>query len=995
LDNNNRESSVDVNSFWEGKNFVALDIETTGLDPRKAEIIELGGVKYIDGKETETFSRIVKPSAELPVFIKQLTGIKEGDVASGIPVKQALTELQDFIGDYPLLCHNAGFDVGFIQHHLAILGLPALINPAYDTVEISRIYLPFIRNHKLETIAAAFDLPAGRYHRALNDAQVTGSIFLAMTSFILRYIPFELNVYLLELKKFLEIESIMEEYLKDVVDYQRLYALINHDKDNQQLFNSPIGQALGFTLSHNIISSKTEGTNSTEDIPFSADTESEIVPSAKQTEQDPILEKVFSEDGILHRSFPGFEYRSGQFEMAKAVDEAFTNKDYLLVEASTGVGKTFAYLVPALTFSAREGKKVFVSTNTKNLQEQIFFKDLPIIKKCLHLNFQAVILKGRDNYLCRRKWTEIKTGYRKLLSPYEVATLLNLVVWEHFTKTGDVSENSSFHRGADTEGKTQFSTVWRKIAADRYFCSGKKCSHFSKCCYMSIRQKADKSNLVITNHSLLLTDLGNDRFSKDEENYLIVDEAHNLPEMAPGFLGISLSFTEFNNLFIQLINIRKKIQTGILANLRAATQKSVIPEDKKTILQADIDKIIAVIEDCKHPFTDFFHNIGKKATDEGSFGKLRIKQDYTQFKTALQDLVKMASEIHSRLFSLTQTLMHCNKSQISGYSDHQEKLEGAMAKTKDLIEALTILIEPDLDNNAYWLSSFRVSDPSYPSGVLNYAPVDVSHVMKDVLFKHISSLIFTSATLALRESFKYFNLRMGINLIEDKKIRELIVQSPFDFDKQTMVLAAGFLPLPSDSYFSVQSIELLKAIIDYSRVGSMVLFTSYKDLNTVYDEIGQEMFSKNVLMLAQGREFSRTAMLNEFKDNGKAVLLGTSSFWEGVDVPGESLSLLVIYKLPFQVPSEPIVEAYYEKLKKEQKDPFMHSTLPNAMLRFRQGIGRLIRNKTDKGIVVVLDSRIINKRYGAYFREIVPTETHNTRTPLELYDLINNWYRAR
>jgi ATP-dependent DNA helicase DinG len=337
-------------------------------------------------------------------------------------------------------------------------------------------------------------------------------------------------------------------------------------------------------------------------------------------------------------------------------------------------------------------------------------------------------------------------------------------------------------------------------------------------------------------------------------------------------------------------------------------------------------------------------------------------------------------------------LQQISKDQIADYDEHQERLSGALEKARDLIEALKVLREPDFENFALWLSSFAVTEPNFPAGIINYAPLDVSIYLQKILYSRMNSLIFTSATLALRNNFKFFSMRMGLPFGEDKIIREYIIPSPFDFHKQTLVLAAGYLPVPSDDYFTPQSIELLKMTIDSARVGAMVLFTSYKDLNTVYEQISDEMYQKDILLLAQGRGYSRTVALNEFRDHGSAVLLGTSSFWEGVDVPGESLSLLILYKLPFQVPSEPVIEAYYEKLRREGKDPFMHSTLPNAMLKFRQGFGRLIRNKKDRGVVLIVDSRVINKYYGSYFREIIPTKIYSAETPVEICDLVAGWF---
>ncbi len=989
--------------FWNSESFVSLDIETTGLDPQKCEIIEIGAVRFREGSEVGRFAVLVKPTTEVPTFIKQLTGIRENELERGVSIKQALTDLLEFVQKDCLVCHNSRFDIGFIQNQLALHLLPSLSNSVYDTLDLSRIYFPFLNNHKLATVARALQIEDDKqYHRALNDALITGNVFLKLTEVVLGHISFELNTSLLELAEYAEQRNNLEQYFRQIVSYQRRFALINPNKDDSHsLYESPLAPSLGFSGSHNLIRTEdwfqndvAQDSEESDGLLFSTIPDPPL-KSGKSEKETSIVDKSFGHKGYLANKFPEYEFRTGQIEMAEAIERVFHNDEFLVVEAGTGIGKTLAYLIPALHFAHRNGTKVFVSTNTKNLQEQLFFKDLPIIKESIPISFQAVILKGRENYLCYRKWNDIRKNFRKQLTQYEAALFLNLLVWQRYTRSGDIAENSSFYRDSDTDSRRHYSTLWRKLSSERYFCAGRKCPEHSRCYYMNVRQKAERSSLVVTNHSLLLTDLSYDRFSKEENNYLIIDEAHNLPEMASSYLGISISYTDLNSFFQQLahINIRRKLQTGILPNLKGDIQKSVIDSGKKSMMQHDIDHIIFALDEKRQPISDFFKQIADQVKNSGSFGKLRIKKFDQELSAKIDEQISFLTILQSKLFSLSQHLQQLSKQQINDYDEHQDKLSGALEKVKDLVEALKILREPDLENFVLWLSSFTSVDPNTPSGVINYAPLEVADYLKKILYSRMNSLIFTSATLALRGSFKYFSLRMGLDFVEEKEISELIIPSPFDYDKQTLVVAAGYLPAPSDEYFTPQSIELLKTTIYSAGVGSMVLFTSYKDLNRVYDHISEEFYKKEILLLAQGRGQSRTVTLNEFKANGRAVLLGTSSFWEGVDVPGESLSLLILYKLPFQVPTEPIIEAYYEKLRREGKDPFMHSTLPNAMLRFRQGFGRLIRNKKDRGIILIADSRVINKYYGVYFREIIPTKIYNATTLVEISDLVSSWFK--
>ncbi len=997
------------NKFWSNKNFVALDIETTGLNPSVSEIIELGAVLYKEGVQVETFSCLVKPSKSIPVFIKQLTGIGDEEVKKGKPTKTALEELLAFIGDYPLLCHNSSFDISFIQHHLTLHNLPFINNRVNDTLEISRIYLPFVANHKLSYLADAFKLKPSVHHRALSDANSAGDLYLALSDFILEYIPFELNVFLSEMTSFNDSNQFLADYFKEIVSYQRQYALVNNDSKGSKLFASEWAEILGFNKSFNLIR---RSSDTKDDFLFNFDSvdfppsEEETTATAQNPEKDTsFIDNVFNTDGSLAKLFPSYEYREEQVAMAKGVETALNNKELLLVEAGTGVGKTFAYTIPAINFSYQNTKKVIVSTNTKNLQEQLFHKDIPLIHDCVDIPFQAVILKGRDNYLCYHKWNDILSNYRKLLTPYEINALTYLPVWQFFTKTGDISENSSVGSDKSSNGKgSVHSMLWRKLSSERYFCSGKRCPRFSDCYYFKIRRNAEKSNLIIVNHSLLLTDLSKDKLSKESDNYLIIDEAHNLPELASEYLGVSLSYSDFTHFYSQLISTRKSFQYGALANLKAAIQKSTLPQADKTMFHSSLDSLIQDIDEAKDGANQIFCDIADLVRIDGSYGKLRVQENgfksaqhkmYLTLINGINTLIDLSANLHSKIFAISRSMLSYSKNQIADYDDHQDKISGSLERAKELIEALQTLKNPDFKNNAYWLSSFNTSDQSYPAGVINYAPLDVSELLQHLLYANVKSIIFTSATLALRDSFKYFRLRMGIDLIKDKTLTELVVHSPFNYDTQTKVIIPSFLPIPSDDFFHPQAIDLLKTSILNSKVGTMVLFTSYKDLNTVYDSLVDELFERNILLLAQGKGYSRTAALNEFKADGNAVLLGTNSFWEGIDVPGQSLSLLIVYKLPFQVPSEPIIEAYYEKLRNENKDPFQHCTLPTAMLRLRQGFGRLIRNKSDNGVVLILDSRIVNKKYGAYFREIIPTKIDSLPNPVAVSETIMESFRER
>ena len=929
-------------------NFVALDIETTGFDFDKNEIIEIGAVKYHDGKFIEEFSTFIKPLKPVPQFIKQLTNITDEQLASGTSLKDALKKITDFVKDEIIICHNVGFDIGFINKKLKNNDLPKVSNRLFDTVELSRIYLSFILNHKLGTVADYFKIDLSHAHRAIFDAKATAEVFIKLLDFIDENISLQLNFRLSEISLMAYSKTDLPIFLEKIVEHQKKYALLSKKKPWLDFHN------------RNYIEHKPEKA------------------------EEITVEETFKENGLFDKKFENYEIRNGQIEMSEAVLNNFHKNEYLLVEAGTGVGKSLAYLIPAIIHTNKNKTKVIISTNTKNLQEQLFYKDLPTVKDCVNIPFKAVLLKGRRNYLCEKKWAETSLDFNKIFSSYEAQDFLYLVVWKEFTKTGDISENSSLNAN---------SLVWKKLSADRYFCFGRKCPYFRQCYLMDVRLKAETSNLVIINHHLLLADLRSENSALGKYDNLIIDEAHNLPHIAPIELGSSLGYADFNGLFSQLFAVRRKFQSGTLINLKTAVKKSRFEETKRNQLLSNIEDIIDLIETNKIIFAEFLDELGKVVEKRGSYGKLRITDldDHPFITRYLSEIIKFWEQFSKCFVTIKNILSGINSKVFVDYSLHLDVIDGILQRIAEYYNLLVSFYNPNFQDFAYWISSFKPDDKKYPNGILNLAPLSINQILNDLLYKNVKSIIFTSATIALRGKYKYFANRMGLDLLEDGFVQELIVESPFDYQKQSMILVAGFLPGPKDRFFSAQSINLIQKTIEISQTGTMILFTSYKDLNKVYDELSGK-FSNNITLLAQGKGMSRSAMLNEFRENKKTVLLGTNSFWEGVDVPGESLSFLILYKLPFLVPSEPIIEAYLEKLESEGKNSFMHYMMPNALLKYRQGFGRLIRNKTDKGVVLVLDSRIFTKEYGHFFKDIVPAKTIIPFSDIEIYDYLGKWF---
>lgn len=937
--------------FSETLNFVALDIETTGLSERKDEIIQIAAIRFRNGKAEDKFDSFVKPFQKLPKFITTLTRISPEDLKDAPDVSAVLPKLKEFVGKDPIVGHNVSFDLGFVNHNYGKSGEFPLANEAWDTAELSRVYLPYTTNHKLNTMVKHFNIPLENAHRADADAMATGLLLLALGDYACENFSMIVNARLQAFAKMAQVQS--EAYLDLIVRFQRKSAISA----------PPIGTIK--SPYYNVIDN--------------------VLPVSSE----PRIDAVFSEDGLFSQKFPNFEFRKGQLQMAQAVSTAFTNEEHLVVEAGTGVGKSFAYLVPSLEFAHRNKDRVVVSTNTKNLQEQLFYKDLPQLSKILPVPFKAVLVKGRENYICERRWEELLGQSSKELSIWDAQGLLYLYIWKQQTTTGDISENSSFDRN-------RFNITWRKICSDRYLCANRKCQHYRHCGVMNLRREIENASVVVANHALLLADMRMENSTLGEYRYLVVDEAHNLMASASKHLGASISYADLIILMNQIAGSSRRHSNSFLAGLEKSLQKSPLPDAKKDQCLAVAKRLEDLIEDSRKPVTDIFNIASAMCTAADSYNKLRIKSP-----GEAQDLFAMLGKlcIHFKeILKATQALENVIKSleskQVSGYDQHTESVSAFLLRLSEMEGVLLSITNPDLDNYALWIENNPRPDRNVPAAVLNYAPIEVNTFLKRMLFSQVPSIVFTSATLALRGSFKYFLGQSGLNLMEDKKVVERIVESPFDYNNQSKLLITSFLPEPKDRFFSPQANSCLKQIFGTVDVGTMALFTAYRDLDQVYDEIADDMYHANRPLFAQGKGGSRSNLLEEFKKASNAVLLGTSSFWEGVDVQGESLSLLILYKIPFQVPSEPLVEAYIDKLEREQKDSFMHYMLPNALLRIRQGFGRLIRSKSDRGIVLILDSRVSHKRYGAYFKEILPGKHLELKDELQLITEITRFFSA-
>jgi len=939
--------------------FVAIDIETTGLDYRNDEIIEIAAIRFQDGVETARFDTFVRPHGKLPKFIEYLTHISPDDLKQAPQVGIALSRFREFISGAILVGHNISFDLGFINHYLTLGKDIPLSNHSYDTADLSRYYLPYLNDHKLSTLTEFFDVSLENAHRADADAKATGELLIHLTNYAVENISLSLNSQLLALARQANLDNSNDRYLDMICSYQRKNALLGTKT------NKIVNEI------NNLIISNGEGAVG-----------NKIHASAQMS-----MQQIFGEDGLFAQAFEQFEYRAGQLDMAFRVIEALKEKNYLVVEAGTGVGKSFAYLVPALIFAHREKKKTIVSTNTKNLQEQLFHKDLPLLKDILPVPFKAVLVKGRDNYICQRRWEDMIHESGRGISPYEAQAMMYLKVWYSQTNTGDVSENSSFDSG-------RHRILWRKICSDRFNCLGRNCKHASICFVMRLRKEIEKASLCVTNHSLLLADLQMEHTTLGEYDYLIIDEAHNLMASAGRHFGFELGYADTIHLFNQLASSAKRKHTGYLAQLLSTLSKSLVSDAEKEHIAMLCNKLESTVEELRSPVTKLFNYASAECEAAESYGKLRIKEmhQHPVIVDLTTQILGLWKGLCKDLWALQNVFNGLNSQLVPNYEVIVDTIKGYVNRAAETEGMFISFANPDLDNYALWIENQQKTDRNIPAASFCYAPVEVNTHLNNLLYKSVPCVVFTSATLSIRESFKYFNHQSGLDLLEEKVLVEAIVESPFNYTTQAKLLISSYLPEHKDRFFMPQVLSVIYSLIEATNIGTMLLFTSYKDLNAVYDHLGDLLYHKKRPFFAQGKGGSRSSILKEFRKSNNGVLLGTNSFWEGVDIQGDSLSLLILFKLPFQPPSEPLIEALIEKLDRENRDSFMHFMLPNALLKLRQGFGRLIRSKTDRGIVLILDSRVSKKRYGEFFKMVLPARCIETQNEHQLITEIAGFF---
>lgn len=688
------------------------------------------------------------------------------------------------------------------------------------------------------------------------------------------------------------------------------------------------------------------------------------------------IDEYFGENGVIHKNFGKFEVRREQYEMAKSIENSMNENKKLIVEAGTGTGKTIAYLLPTLLYAIENNLKMIVSTNTINLQEQLVNKDIPLLKKIINEDFNYQIVKGRGNYLCKRKLYNIDVTEKETDTEEERTEkniIRNLIDWDkNVTRTGDRNEL-----------KYEISnSIWEKVNSEVDMCKGVKCPHYSKCHFFRARKNVADATLLIVNHHMFFADLAIRNQTGFYTNYSILpnydivvfDEAHNIEDTARNYFTFETSKISFGRLMGNIYNRRvvNSSNGGAIVRLMTYLNESLSSEEYEKVDELKEDAI-AELNVFYDKGIDIFDKLIYLFSENNNNREIKIKIDKHKMQSnkAFREVMEINTQFKEsygnlviRINKFLNTVSNYNLEDKEGFlfefSRYYERL-------KQYYKKFEFILEGKEEGYVYWANVTTIR----PNVKLYATPFDISDELNDNLFTKMDRMVFTSATLAVDNKFDYYKKSIGLMKENRRKIDERIVKSPFDYEKQMKVYIPEDALDPTNIEFLRDLEEFIEGVIKNTKGHCFLLFTSYSALNFLYNQL-KSRFSEKEYTLIKQNDFPRHEMIEIFKNSKNPILFGTDSFWEGVDVQGEQLQSVIITKLPFKVPNDPVTEAIIENIRKNGQNPFNDYQVPQAVIKFKQGVGRLIRSKTDSGNIIILDNRIIKKMYGKKFLSALP-----------------------
>lgn len=905
------------------REYVVVDLETTGLDIDHDEIIEIAAVKICRGLIIDRFSSLVACDLPLKPEIVDLTGIDDAMLAGQPRLAELLPAFADFVGQADLAAHNAEFDAAFLHKYWPDE------RKWLDTIVLAQIVHPTEVSYSLANLCASLNIEHEQAHRALGDALATAALFIAL-----------------------------EKQLDQLPWPAREDILLLAAEDT-----SPTGELLRHKL-------RQQGNGDTERTEQDA-----LAPRwSKREERDDYdireqdIRDYLGGNSSFRQRIAGFEDRPSQIRMSLAVAETLNRGGCLLAEAGTGTGKSLAYLLPSALKAVESGKQVAISTHTRNLQEQLLNKDIPMLEKLLDQPIHAAVLKGRGNYLCRRLYRYMLEHAPESLRYF----LMRVAVWRAQSASG---EGGELNLTAYDQWK------WQRICAAKENCAP-FCPYARRnaCIVQRARTAAARADLLILNHSLLIANAAVEKGFLPALPYLIIDEAQHIEHAAEDQLTARADIFEV----LSLLGRLKRHERGHAVGAIAALRKHILAHLTETAaagalsvldrLDAETELVIAAAE----RLFDLVAACFRAEAEAMLFYPARIRllprhRDGTDWQLILQageELRQSLNALARYCFDLLDRLTAEEGGEDDAKPPGAEELYGAGVIARELAGTVDTCLDGEDENYVAWIEFADAGKK--PS--LNTAPVEIGNILRDSLYDNTHSLVMTSATLAAGQGFCYFKQRLGLDLLPEPP-RELVLPSPFFYRDQALFTIVTNLPDWSKCSETVAVSAISEALIRLlaaSEGRAIVLFTSHYQLKAVFEQIRWPLRERGITVLAHGVSGGVSSLLKRLKSGERCCILGANSFWEGVDVLGSALSLIVVVRLPFWPPNSPLAAARMERIEAEGGSSFNDFSLPQALIRFKQGFGRLIRSDQDSGVFCVLDRRIIEKSYGQKFIRSLP-----------------------
>ena len=905
--------------------FISIDLETTGLDANENEIIEISAIKFIDGRVHSDFTTLVKPTTSIPPEITKLTGITNAMVSESNSIDDVLDDLISFIEGKILIAHNIEFDLKFINKAIDNKNKKIKFGYICDTLLLSRSFFFTLEKFNLEYLSSLFSLDHKNAHRAREDALNTGKIFIEL---IKQMISMPIDIFA-QINQLCKTKTTYNQFL-----YTKIFSFLESIKCNE--FES----VLDFNLRSNVSDNRKSHNDD-----FSA-----------------TIDSWFEDGGKLSKSWQDYSKRDIQLEFSSDIYSNFNSNSILISEAGAGLGKSLAYLIAGLKYSKENNKKLIISTFTKTLQEQLFYKDIPVLADDLDLNLKSVILKGKNNYISKRKLNDILYKEHVYMSDKEINECITLLVWAYFTQTGDVEECNGINR-------EKINHLWNKVSFPNLEKTSSSLYGFisENDYYDRVLKEVSDSDIIIINHALLCSDISNNTASLPKDSLLVVDEGHNFTNAVKN----QLTFNFSDSYFINIVNSLKRLILEFDDTNDFISKNNLIK-----VIDCLLDESQEVFNLFKFNFEDTYLNL--------QFGSYDVLLSDEEFRLNGLDVDNVCSAL-DKIIREIKLILEIGNSKLKMKLN---QLYLIFIEISDLKNILDIFSNPK-SRHIKWVSLYKF-------GIKNYFKIyvsdsDTENFIMQKLCKHYPSFLMCSATLTVNNSFDFFFKTSGFNKNSCEDLKTKVYDSPFYYEDQSkLYIYDKNIDINSSEYINDISNQIFSLNNSLNK-RMLVLCTSYKQVRAITNNLlnNSSVDSRNIF--TQTSRFSKKKILDSYKLSKNGILIATATFWEGVDLLGELLEILFIIRIPFSNPSNPYNHYLSTLIEAEGGNSFYDLQLPNAILKLKQGLGRLIRSDKDTGVCIMTDPRLYKSRYGKFIIDELSVKPNFYQNIDEIINEIDNF----